>query len=141
MISGEKSFGALLRELRAAAGLSQEELAERAGLSRRGISDLERGSRRSPHPTTLRRLAEGLRLGPAQHSALLAAAHQHGFAGRDAIDKLPTPVSTFVGRAREVAEVSGLLTSTRPANADRGGRYWKDTPRHRSCHSTQVRGI
>jgi DNA-binding XRE family transcriptional regulator len=37
------SFGALLQQHRTVAGLSQEELAERAGLSRRGISDLERG--------------------------------------------------------------------------------------------------
>jgi transcriptional regulator with XRE-family HTH domain len=33
----------LLLQHRLAAGLSQEELAKRAGLSRRGISDLERG--------------------------------------------------------------------------------------------------
>lgn len=32
----------LLQQYRQAAGLSQEELAERAGLSARGISDLER---------------------------------------------------------------------------------------------------
>jgi transcriptional regulator with XRE-family HTH domain len=42
------SFGALLRVHRKAAGLSQKELAEVAGLSRRGISDLERGVRRRP---------------------------------------------------------------------------------------------
>jgi Helix-turn-helix domain len=34
------AFAALLRRCRQAAGLSQEELAELAGLSRRGISDL-----------------------------------------------------------------------------------------------------
>src|SRR5947209_2906721 len=43
---GLESFGALLQRHRLAAGLSQEELAERAGLSRRGISDLERRERR-----------------------------------------------------------------------------------------------
>ena len=37
----------LLLRYRMAAGLSQEDLAERAGLSRRGISDLERGARRA----------------------------------------------------------------------------------------------
>ena len=37
------SFGDLLRRLRSAAALSQEELAEHAGLSRHGVSDLERG--------------------------------------------------------------------------------------------------
>jgi transcriptional regulator with XRE-family HTH domain len=37
-------FGALLQRYRAVAGLSQEELAERASVSRRGISDLEFGN-------------------------------------------------------------------------------------------------
>ena len=37
------TFGALLRELRAKAGLTQEELAAAAGLSPRSVSDLERG--------------------------------------------------------------------------------------------------
>jgi transcriptional regulator with XRE-family HTH domain len=53
-------FGELLQDYRAAAGLSQKELAVRAGLSRRGISDLERGQRRVPHPATVRQLAEAL---------------------------------------------------------------------------------
>jgi len=52
----------LLQKLRRAAGLSEDELAERAGLSRRGISDLERGQRRSPHLSTVRRLADALGL-------------------------------------------------------------------------------
>jgi predicted ATPase/transcriptional regulator with XRE-family HTH domain len=56
------SFGELLRRSRMAAGLTQEELAERAGLSARGIQDLERGLRRSPHPDTVRRLWAALGL-------------------------------------------------------------------------------
>jgi transcriptional regulator with XRE-family HTH domain len=46
---GTRSFGALLRRHRIAAGLTQEALADRAGLSVRGIADLERGARRYPH--------------------------------------------------------------------------------------------
>lgn len=42
------AFGTLLRSHRVEAGLSQERLAERAGLSARGISDLERGERQAP---------------------------------------------------------------------------------------------
>jgi transcriptional regulator with XRE-family HTH domain len=42
-----QDFGSLLRRYRTSAGLTQEELAERAGLSRRGIADLERGARRA----------------------------------------------------------------------------------------------
>ena len=57
------SFGDLLRRLRTAAALSQEELAERAGLSRHGISDLERGARHAPRLETVRMLADALALG------------------------------------------------------------------------------
>src|SRR5262249_5199469 len=95
------SFAALLRQYRAAAGLSQEELAEQAGLSRRGISDLERGTRRFPYPATARRLAQALGLGAAQQSALLAAAHSSKSSEPSvAAGFLPRPLSSFVGRER-----------------------------------------
>jgi DNA-binding XRE family transcriptional regulator len=48
----EAPFGVRLRRLREAAGLTQEELAARAGLSAKGISDLERWLR-SIHLTAL----------------------------------------------------------------------------------------
>src|SRR6516162_5053981 len=66
-------FGVLLRQYRVAAGLSQEALAERAGLSRRGIADLERGARSSPYGETVRRLADALGLNPVERAALLTA--------------------------------------------------------------------
>jgi DNA-binding XRE family transcriptional regulator len=56
------SFGALLRQYRKIAELTQEELAERAHLSVRGISDLERGARHSPRADTLALLVEALGL-------------------------------------------------------------------------------
>ncbi|HTE83992.1 MAG TPA: helix-turn-helix transcriptional regulator, partial [Dehalococcoidia bacterium] len=56
------SFRALLRQYRLAAGLSQEALAEKARLSRRAISDLERGARRAPYATTVEMLADALQL-------------------------------------------------------------------------------
>jgi transcriptional regulator with XRE-family HTH domain len=72
---GPGPFGLLLQQYRAAAGLSQEELAEKAGLSRRGISDLERGERRIPHPATARRLADALGLEGADRVRLLTRVH------------------------------------------------------------------
>src|SRR6516225_2162873 len=54
------SLGDLLRRYRQAAGLTQEELAERAGLSRRGIADLESGARRRPRRDTVALLATAL---------------------------------------------------------------------------------
>lgn len=59
------SFADCLRHLRQSAGLSQMELANRAGVSLRGISDLERGVRRAPHLTTVRLLADALELDDA----------------------------------------------------------------------------
>ena len=50
MTSGDpRSFGALLKRNRLAAGLTQEALAERAGLSPKAVSDLERDPARSPN--------------------------------------------------------------------------------------------
>jgi transcriptional regulator with XRE-family HTH domain len=44
MVDGiPQGFGVSLRHYRLAAGLTQDQLAERAGLRARGISDLERG--------------------------------------------------------------------------------------------------
>ena len=68
------SFGELLRNLRIASSCSQSELAERSGLSVRGISDLERGARHVPRLETVRMLAEALVLGEDDRTALLAAA-------------------------------------------------------------------
>jgi predicted ATPase/DNA-binding XRE family transcriptional regulator len=117
------SFAQLLRHCRDAAALSQEELAVRAGLSRRGISDLERGLRRAPHPETVRRLAEAMHLADAQRAALLASARRRGRADAGqptatvalplAPLPLPWPPSSFVGRESEVAEVLRLLDAGR----------------------------
>jgi predicted ATPase/DNA-binding CsgD family transcriptional regulator/DNA-binding XRE family transcriptional regulator len=67
-------FGARLRRLREAAGLTQEALAERAGLSPNAIGALERGGRRHPHPGTVHALAQALGLSQEERAALLAAA-------------------------------------------------------------------
>lgn len=48
------TFGARPRSLREDAGLSQEELASRAGLTAKGIGALERGERKRPYPHTVR---------------------------------------------------------------------------------------
>src|SRR5580693_4561025 len=60
-------FAGLLRELRVKAQLTQEELAEAAGLSTRTVSDLERGVNRRAQKDTARLLADALRLiGPVR---------------------------------------------------------------------------
>jgi transcriptional regulator with XRE-family HTH domain/tetratricopeptide (TPR) repeat protein len=58
--TGEQSFGTLLREARRRAGLTQEDLAARSGLSARSISDLERGRTRQPYFRSVTLLADAL---------------------------------------------------------------------------------
>src|SRR5215471_21518456 len=72
--AGAGSFGSLLRRHRGAIGLTQEELAERAGLHAQEISKLERGVLRSPHSTTVEFLARALKLDPPQKESFIAAA-------------------------------------------------------------------
>jgi predicted ATPase/DNA-binding CsgD family transcriptional regulator/DNA-binding XRE family transcriptional regulator len=67
-------FGALLLRLRAAAGLTQEQLALRAGLSPDAISALESGKRRTPRFGTVELLAAALALDGQQRNELVAAA-------------------------------------------------------------------
>ncbi len=52
-------FGVKLREFRERAGLTQPQLAERAGLSKAGVADLEQG-RREPTWGTVQALADAL---------------------------------------------------------------------------------
>jgi WD40 repeat protein/transcriptional regulator with XRE-family HTH domain len=67
-----RPFAELLRRYRTAAGLTQEELAERAGLSSRGLSYIERGSRR-PYRDTVGRLADALGLTEEARALFVAA--------------------------------------------------------------------
>ncbi len=67
-------FGGLLRQLRTQAQLTQEELAEAAGLSPRSVSDLERGISRTARKDTATLLAEALNLtGPVREVFVAAA--------------------------------------------------------------------
>ena len=56
------SFAGLLRQLRAGAKLTQEELAAAAGVSARSVSNLERGINRTAHKDTAVLLAGALGL-------------------------------------------------------------------------------
>src|ERR671916_2774493 len=68
-----QSFGERLRRFREAAGLTQEQLAERAGLTAKGIGALERGDRRHPQPHTVKALLTALELPDQERAELLAA--------------------------------------------------------------------
>jgi non-specific serine/threonine protein kinase len=125
-------FGELLKRYRLLAGLTQEALAERAGVSARSIQAIERAESR-PHRDTLRRLVAALGLRGEVQAAVVAAAlptprgylagrsaAAHAPAGPGALRELGAPrtnlplqLTGFVGRTREMAEVGQLLGETR----------------------------
>ena len=129
------SFGVLLKHYRVAAGLTQEELATQARLSRNAVRELERAMRTHPRKDTVHLLAVALRLAAEDERVLLAAALQRESAGLGGIwlrgtvalplpaaptDISPTPL---IGRTNEletirrslVVEGTRLLTLTGPA--------------------------
>jgi len=107
------NFGALLRQHRTLAGWSQEELAERAGLSTRAISDLERGVKIRPHPATMRALADALALESGDRTALAAASRPGAtpMIPAPVPNDLPIPHTRIVGREREMATSLHILRS------------------------------
>src|SRR2546423_3064684 len=122
------SFRTLLKHYRQAAGLSQEALAARAGLSARAISDLERGINRTPRYDTLELLSSALSLSSQQQALLQAAARPEIAAAVDAppgppSPGLPLPPTRLVGRSQERSyalalprrSATHLLTLTGPS--------------------------
>jgi non-specific serine/threonine protein kinase len=124
--------GELLKRYRLMAGLTQEALAERAGVSARSIQAIERAES-SPHRDTLQRLIAALDLQREVRTAVLKAAlptprgylagraaATHPPTGIDALQdpgaqrtNLPLQLTSFVGRKQEMVEVMQLLEQTR----------------------------
>ncbi len=116
MSAGTGGFGALLRRHRLAAGLTQEALAERAGLSAKAVSDLERDPDRMPRLGTVALLADGLGADQDGRAELLAAARPQDTRGTGAADQaalprqgLPRPLTPLIGRSGVTAAVLKLL--------------------------------
>jgi tetratricopeptide (TPR) repeat protein/transcriptional regulator with XRE-family HTH domain len=113
-------FAGMLRGFRTEAGLTQEELAEAAGLSSRAISYLERGEVATPHKETVRLLARALRLTGTARAQFETAARgragseRAGADGRAAATRtLPRDVASFTGRQRELTELMDAAAGTR----------------------------
>lgn len=114
------SFAAVLRQYRLAARLTQEVLAERAGMSARGIQNLEGGVSR-PNRDSAHRLAAALNLTGEDLAAFLVAAQPSSRRVRSEADgpggqtrhNLPVQVTSFVGRERELAALQALLVRSR----------------------------
>ena len=111
-------FAGFLRELRVKARLTQEELAEAAGLSTRTVSDLERGVNRRAHKDTARLLADALGLigpvraqfeGAARGRAVPGGAGTAGVAA--ATRTLPRDIASFTGRQQALQKLVGAVAA------------------------------
>jgi predicted ATPase/transcriptional regulator with XRE-family HTH domain len=124
-ISPPISLAALLKRDRLATGLTQEELAERAKVSVRAISDLERGVRQAPHKDTLTLLiaamglsaedAEQLRDAARRTHSRRTAAPAAAVAGKRAgaaLTEIPTSLTALIGREHEEGVIVHALTAT-----------------------------
>jgi tetratricopeptide (TPR) repeat protein/transcriptional regulator with XRE-family HTH domain len=132
-----QAFGDLLRRHRVLAGITQEELAERAHLSARAISDLERGVKRAPRRDTVQLLVEALGLWGEARTAFVTAAREPAARrssrpqsrSREAVDDAPpyprasapptggflgaVPEGRLVGREKELSAIQGAIDAVR----------------------------
>ncbi|MFY1697756.1 MULTISPECIES: NB-ARC domain-containing protein [unclassified Solwaraspora] len=109
-------FGQLVSSLRVAAGLTQEELAERTGLSVRAVSDLERNRVARPRRATLTRLAAAFGLTEEELRRFRSVARPGTGPGvRQPLSvrpaQLPMDIPDFVGRSALVDEISAALAT------------------------------
>lgn len=116
------SIGDLLKRYRVNAGLTQEALAERAGLSARAIRALETGARRAPRKETLALLASALGLSAAERGRIESELRQR----RVSVQSPPVVSATaaytvaypprmpLVGRQRERALLDSHLSGDAP---------------------------
>jgi tetratricopeptide (TPR) repeat protein/transcriptional regulator with XRE-family HTH domain len=118
------SFAGLLRQLRAEARLTQEELSEASGVRPRSVSDLERGVSRTAHKETAELLAGALGLAGPVRAVFVAAARGKVPAGEvlaaragvgsgafaaAATRTLPRDVASFTGRGAELTRLLGAV--------------------------------
>jgi transcriptional regulator with XRE-family HTH domain/tetratricopeptide (TPR) repeat protein len=132
-LPGQARPGEWLRQQRVAAGLTQEDLAERSGVSVRAIADLERGRTKKPYPSSVKALVRALGLPEEAGTDLVARYRAGGGAAQadfgptgtaQAADnaegaeanggvtvprQLPTRVPHFAGRAGELAQLDRVL--------------------------------
>jgi len=98
------TFGTRLRWFRQREGLTIEELAEKAGLSSRGIGDIERGDRQTPYRNTVELLAKALTLSDEERDDLIR------------LRRMSVAISRLPSCGREPASTATSATTIREAS-------------------------
>ncbi len=148
--TGTPDFAGLLQRYRRRTGLTQEELAERAGLSRGSVSLLERGITLTPQKTTVSMLSEALSLLPDEAADLWAKARRAHHLGNDARHvtnkavlngNLPVPLTSLIGRDARTDSAAGdaRTRDDTTAHADRSRRSGQDTSGPGVCRDCATR--
>ena len=120
MSTSATGFGTTVRKLRVAAGVTQAELAEQAGISERTVSDLERGLRATVYPATARQLAASLGVSGSDLPAFLSEARRRTDGAREPRDEIgavpganrarvPAPLTRLLGRESELATCLAMV--------------------------------
>ncbi|MFN8472236.1 MAG: helix-turn-helix domain-containing protein [Anaerolineae bacterium] len=107
-MSTRQSFGAWLKEKRKEAGLTQEVLAALAGCSTIYLRKIEADERR-PTRQLVESLLAALQLPHQDRAAGLQLVQAEGDSAADVYTNLPTPLTEWIGREREVAQLKALL--------------------------------
>ncbi len=120
------SFAELLKRLRTDAGLTQEALAERARVSPRAVSDLERGINKTPRRDTRQLLADALKLSGAARAAfetaargpretepgMLAPRRARSLSVAATTPVLPHDIRNFTGREADLVKLMAAVRTT-----------------------------
>jgi tetratricopeptide (TPR) repeat protein/transcriptional regulator with XRE-family HTH domain len=117
---GQARPGEWLRRQRVAAGLTQEDLAERSGVSVRAIADLERGRTRKPYPSSVRSLVRALGL-PEAAGTDLVARYRAGNGPMQADTEQADPVDAGTEQADTVPTRTGQAADADEAADGAGG--------------------
>ena len=105
----DRTIGSLLKAHRSSTGLTQEELAERAAVSGRTVSDVERGLRTKIYRDTALRLADALGLGGRERVEFEVVARGPRLQPVQPASPLPVPPTRLIGREREIEVIVSAL--------------------------------
>jgi tetratricopeptide (TPR) repeat protein/transcriptional regulator with XRE-family HTH domain len=119
------AFGEIVVAQRHRLGLTQEALAERAGLTARSLRELESGRVRVPRKSTVTLLADAFGLTGADRERFCRQAFDLIDAGDDAVRpaplaQLPADVAGFAGRREVLVELDRLIGYAGPGEAGPG---------------------